>query len=92
VRFTRGTVCYSVRLGGYMDGTWLQLMCCAYSDILSLYFGWRDGLRFRGDKEQEGYHTYCDMGYDMVYVMIRGGPYDFRLRTRIHDTGFYTGG
>jgi len=27
-----------MRVGGYMDGTWLQSMCCTYSDILSLYF------------------------------------------------------
>ena len=39
---------YSARLGVYMDGTWLQLICCAYSDIWSPYFGqterrgWRD--------------------------------------------------
>ena len=39
---------YSVRLGGYTDGTWLQCMCCTYSDILSLYFRGRDELRFGG--------------------------------------------
>jgi len=42
-----------------MDGTWLQLMCCAYSDILSLYFGQMDGLKFRGDKEREGGIRLC---------------------------------
>ena len=40
-------ICYSVRLGGYMDRTWLQHMCCTYSDVLSLYFGGRDKLGFR---------------------------------------------
>ena len=47
-------VCYSARLGRYTDGTWLQRMCCAYSDILSLYFGGRDELRFRGERGDEG--------------------------------------
>ena len=28
---------YSVRLGMGLDGTWLQPMCYAYSDVLSLY-------------------------------------------------------
>ena len=32
----------------HTDRTWLQLVCCAYSDILSLYFEGRDELRFRG--------------------------------------------
>ena len=36
-----------------LDETWLQLMCCAYSDILSLYFGQADGLRF-GWREGRG--------------------------------------
>ena len=37
-----------MRVGIGSDGTWLQLLCCAYSDVLSLYFGqtdrrgWRD--------------------------------------------------
>ena len=44
---------YSVRLGVYMDGTWLQLMCCTYSDVLSLYFGRVDGLRYGWDLERE---------------------------------------
>ena len=35
-------VCYSARLGGYTDRTWIQLMCCTYSDVLSLYFRWRN--------------------------------------------------
>ena len=48
----REEICYSVRLGGYMDGTWLQCMCCAYSDVLSLYFGGRDELRFRGSGKE----------------------------------------
>jgi len=44
---------YSVRLGGYMDRTWLQRICCAYSDILSLYFRGRDELRFGGGGRDE---------------------------------------
>ena len=44
---------YSVRLGGYMDGTWIQCMCCAYSDVLSLYFRWSDRRRFRGGRRDE---------------------------------------
>ena len=49
----REEVHYSVRLSGYTDGTWLQLMCCAYSDVLSLYFGGRDELGFgEGEGEQ----------------------------------------
>ena len=43
---------YSARLGGYTDRTWLQCMCCTYSDVLSLYFGGRDKLRF-GESERE---------------------------------------
>ena len=48
-------ICDSVRLSGYTDGTWLQHMCCTYSDILSLYFGGRDELRFRGGERDEDY-------------------------------------
>ena len=51
---------YIVRLGGYMDGTWLQHMCCTYSDILSLYFGQRDRWRFRGRRRDEDYVMICD--------------------------------
>ena len=46
---------YSARLSGYTDRTWLQCMCCTYSDILSLYFRWRDRLRFvGGDSRRKG--------------------------------------
>ena len=38
----REEVHYSARLSVYMDGTWLQLMCCAHPDVLSLYFRWKD--------------------------------------------------
>ena len=55
----REEVCYSARLSGYTDGTWLQLMCCAYSDILSLYFGGRDELSFGGRGRDENW--ICDM-------------------------------
>ena len=40
-----------------MDRTWLQLMCYAYSDVLSLDFGQRDGLRFRRTR---------GLGYEMI--------------------------
>jgi len=46
-------VCYLARLGVCTDGTWLQLMCCTYADVLSLYFGQTDGPRFR-QKRGEG--------------------------------------
>ena len=61
---------YSARLGGYTDGTWLQLMCCTYSDVLSLYFRGRDKLRFRERRRDKNW--ICDM-CDMILL-------DFRLR------------
>ena len=50
----REEVHYSARLGVYTDGTWLQLMCCTYSDIPSLYFRGRDELRFGREKGERG--------------------------------------
>ena len=44
-------VYHLVTLGIGSDGTWLQLMCCIYSDILYLYFGQMDG---RGWKDTMG--------------------------------------
>ena len=57
---------YSARLGGYTDGTWLQHMCCTYSDVLSLYFGRRDELRFGGSRRELG----CGMTLLDVYDLI----------------------
>ena len=57
---------YSARLSGYMDGTWLQRMCCAYSDVLSLYFGRRDELRFGGSGRELG----CGMTLLDTYDLI----------------------
>ena len=45
----------------YMDGTGLQLMCCAYSDILSLYFRWVDGLWFGWEGEQGAEIRLCEI-------------------------------
>ena len=72
-------------------------MCCTYSDILSLYFWQRNGLRFGGDKEREGYDTYCDMGYDtlfqteeleyMIWGIIQKGENRTEHRPGIGDWG-----
>jgi len=65
-RTMRGSqeVHYSVRLSGYMDRTWIQLMCCAYSDILSLYFRWRDRLRFGWNSKGGGDGDWAVTSYD----------------------------
>ena len=39
-------------------------MCCAYSDILSLYFGGRDELRFRGSRRE------LELGCGMCLVRV----------------------
>ena len=54
----------------YRDGTWLQLICCAYSDVLSLYFGWVDGLRFRWDLERESNGNWVMICKVIWYTMM----------------------
>ena len=65
------------------DGTGLQLLCCAYSDVLSLYFGRADGLGFRRDqeRERERWELDCDMQLCVQYDMISDWG------TRVHDIG-----
>ena len=61
----------------YMDGTWLQLMCCTHPDVLSLYFGRMDGqtgVRREGEKREE---LVFDMICDFICVDL---CCDFRLK------------
>ena len=48
-----------------------QLMCCTYSDVLSLYFRWRDRMRFEGWGIRRG--------KGMTLIVIWGMIHDFRL-------------
>ena len=47
-----------------MDETWLQLMCCAYPDVLSLYFGWTGGWEFRRTRGLGCKMIIHNMGYN----------------------------